>query len=78
MYFKYVGDTHIARRDIARYLLHIDKVTSEAPRETTSVDNILTNIWAERTWWLDLRIADFALAIGVLCLASALAIMIAT
>ena len=49
LYFLYVGATHHARREIAKYLLQPERVTLTEP------DNLLTDVWRKRqlvTFWL--------------------------
>jgi hypothetical protein len=51
LYFIYVGDTHHARRRLAKYLLHPESVTSAGPTSDNDADEILTVLWRSRRWW---------------------------
>jgi uncharacterized membrane protein YkvI len=77
LYFIYVGDTHHARRRIAKYLLHPEAVTSEGPTQANPVDAVLTDVWRPRRWWA-FWVPDVLFGIGGIILTAVLYRMIAS
>jgi hypothetical protein len=75
LYFLYVGDTHTARRKIAKYLLDPESVRPTDADGNNPVDQILTDLWRPRNWWA-FWIPDALFAVGLVVLAVALAKMI--
>lgn len=77
LYFLYVSDTHNARRKMAKYLIHLDSVTSKGPTDDNPVDRVLTDLWRPRKWWA-FWIPDALFALGGILLAVLLAKMISS
>jgi hypothetical protein len=66
LYFLYVGATHHARREIAKYLLQPESVTLSTP------DNLLTDVWRKRqlaTFWVGGALFGGGITLLGVCLA---------